>query len=286
MRGYRGRQVKFFGQNKRKKLSFATLRWLLLGAGLILLIGELIFFFTRLPNFRVQQIYFREDGKRWMPLDRDLAKIDARHILNKNIFTLDLGKEALYFSDVYPEYKKIKLIRVLPNRIFIDCLRRHPVACVRLYRNFWVDDNLYLFELSHQDKSIENLPVITGVASKIIAPRPGKRYPVRELYLAVDILRQWQEVGIDNLAITSLDLTDYDRMLFQLAPKTDSNGEPNLSNVGGQSYAIEIRIWDRGISSSLRLLSQLLVQLKDRLAQIEYVDLRFNEPVIKFRDGG
>ncbi len=67
------------------------------------------------------------------------------YLKGKNIFNLDLKEESKYISGVYPDYRKVRIIRVLPNRLYIDFVKRNPQAYVKLYRFFCVDSDLVLF---------------------------------------------------------------------------------------------------------------------------------------------
>ena len=71
--------------------------------------------------------------------------VDLSYLKGRNILTLDLQKEEQFISQIYPGYRKIRLVRVLPDRLFADFLRRRPVAYVKLYRYFCVDEDGVLF---------------------------------------------------------------------------------------------------------------------------------------------
>src|SRR5512143_4009257 len=74
------------------------------------------------------------------------VSVNLSHLKGQNIFAVDLRAEAQHLSALYPAYRKIRLVRILPNRVFVDFMLRQPVACVRLYKNFSVDDECVLFE--------------------------------------------------------------------------------------------------------------------------------------------
>ena len=49
---------------------------------------------------------------------------------------------------------------------------------------------------------------------------------------------------------------------------------------------MEVKIGREDIHNKLALLATLLAQVKNNIYNIEYIDLRFKEPVIKFREKG
>ncbi|MFC1675189.1 hypothetical protein ACFL1K_04840, partial [Candidatus Omnitrophota bacterium] len=83
-------------------------------------------------------------GKRLLGMDffivKDVMVNEERegleHFMGRNIFDIDLKDDAEYLSELYPDYKKVRVIRVLPNRIYVDFVKRKAVAFVKHYRYF------------------------------------------------------------------------------------------------------------------------------------------------------
>ncbi len=59
---------------------------------------------------------------------------DLSYLKGQNIFALDLKQESRYILQSYPTYKKIRLVRILPDRLFVDFVKRVPLAYIKLYR--------------------------------------------------------------------------------------------------------------------------------------------------------
>src|SRR4030042_404219 len=116
-------------------------------------------------------------------------KDNFSYLKGRNIFSIDLNKESQYISNLYPVYKKIQLIRLLPDRIYINFAKRQALAYVRLYRDFCVDKDLMLFD-PVDNIGRENLPIIVGLETKIHGPKSGRKYVIKELALAVALIRQ------------------------------------------------------------------------------------------------
>jgi len=248
-------------------------------------IGYAGFVLKNLAYFKVRDIYTSET-KGLGPLHSSVVSsgpgaIDLSYLVGKNIFSLDLQKESLYISELYPNYKKVRLVRILPNRLFIDFIRRNPVACVRLYRDFCVDESLFLFDLPQQVKGAA-LPVIAGLSAKIAGPRAGRRYAIRELSLAVEIAREVKaNRGLDNFTLKRIDAGSLDTASFLLHREYIWQG---AAVPDSPAAYVEVKIGQSAIRDKVRLLNGVLTQMKKDSAAIQYIDLRFKEPVIKFRD--
>ncbi|MBN1913427.1 MAG: cell division protein FtsQ [Candidatus Omnitrophica bacterium] len=194
---------------------------------------------------------------------KDGASINLDHLKGHAIFDIDLGKEAELLLWRYPQYKAVRLIRVLPDRIFADFIKRLPYALIESERIFAIDQEQVLF-----DTDISGLPVIVGPRAKIAGLRPGKRYNIKELGLALEIISELKaDAYASGLKLKSVDVSSLDNAFLIF-----SEGQ-------------EVRLGQYNIREKIGILSGLFAQFKDSLADIEYIDLRFKEPVMKFKKG-
>jgi cell division septal protein FtsQ len=227
---------------------------------------------TRIEYFRVKEIISIEP-----------AKDTFSYLEGRNIFALDLKKESRYIAALYPAYKKVRLIRILPNQLFVDFVKRTPVAYVRLYRYFYVDDELMLLEPVQQPTEPE-LPVITGLETKIFGPKTGKRYTIPELAFAVYVLQKAKAHSVlRGYPIQMLDVKSLGNVscFIPFLTIASENAKKKTTQV---EAVMEIKVSPDNIRQKLDILGSLLQQLKQNAGNIQYVDLRFKEPVIKFRD--
>lgn len=191
---------------------------------------------------------------------------EFRYLEGHNIFNLDLIKESQEIAKLYPLYKKIKLVRILPNRLFVEFVKRDPTAIIKLYRYFCVDKEMVLFD-SPDDIHRQDLPIITGLETKLFGPQVGKEYNIPELTLALEIIKEFRrnrrlsDYKIKTVNVKKLSHTDF---ILSAGP--------------------EVKIGQDYIRKKIDLLSGLLIQLKNEQNNINYIDLRFKEPVIKFKD--
>lgn len=185
------------------------------------------------------------------------------YLKGKNIFSINLKREAGYILQLYPDCSKIRLVRVLPNRIFIDFIKRKAVALVKLYRYFALDEEGVFFYPKQQP---EELPIILGLETKIFGPKPGKKYNTRELLFALNIIREIKRNRVlKDYKIKKIDLlnSSYASIFFE---------------------DIEVKLANQDLKDKITLLADLFIQENFNLTNTNYIDLRFKEPVVKFKD--
>jgi len=249
-----------------------------LGALVLIIFTALSFIIGRTLRTLKTSDYFKIKG---IIASKPGEGINFSYLVGRNIFNLDLKKESGYISELYPDYKNVRLVRILPNHLYIGFTERQPLAYVKLYRYFFADSDLVLFNVPRGEEERE-LPVIVGLETKIFGAKPGKRYNIKELALAMDIIKEAKinnalkkykikRVDVANPANTAffLQLSDY--------PKGFSTTVPEI---------LEVRIGQGDTSDKIRILGDLFIQLKNDLGNIKYIDLRFKEPVVKFKDKG
>jgi hypothetical protein len=234
-----------------------------------------------LEYFKVKEIVLRQGNSITLEENGDFSYLKGR-----NIFTIDLAREASRVSRSYPNYKKIWITRFLPDRLFVDFLQRKALACIKTSRFFYIDENMVLFERP-ADTSAEAIdpPLISGIERKVFGAKYGRRIEAEEARLALDIIKKaGSNPALRNYRISRVDVSSLSSAaIFILVPagKSDYTKEKNSAYF---SREMEIKVGRDGIDGKLRLLANLLVQVRNNLANITYIDLRFQEPVIKFRE--
>jgi cell division septal protein FtsQ len=209
---------------------------------------------------------------------------DFSYLVGRNIFNLDLKRESGYISELYPAYKKVRLIKALPDRLFVVFTERQPLAYVKLYRYFCVDSDRVLFAVP-QGQEEADLPVITGLETKIFGAKPGKQYNIKELVIALNIIKEAKiHNALRDYQIKRIDVANPAHtacfMIIPLQPTSDYAKE----QAQAVQEVLEVKIGQGDISDKMRVLGELFIQLKKDLSNIKYIDLRFKEPVIKFKN--
>lgn len=245
-------------RNKRVNILFKTaviIAIILLALSLIL--GYIWKVLKTSDYFRVKEV-----------IGRGSEPVDLGYLNGRNIFSLDLKSEAGYILQLYPDSSRIRLVRLLPDRIFVDFIKRKAVALVKLYKYFALDKEGVFFN-APSDPQESGLPVITGLETKAFGPKAGRKYNLKEILLALELIAQIKDnLALKERRIKRIDLANIANASFTF---TDPDG-------------LEIKIGQGNLRNKINLLAGILTQGRLNLAQIKYIDLRFREPVIKLKD--
>jgi cell division septal protein FtsQ len=254
-------------RNIAKKIIIASFVFLLIAA----------FFYLRnilrnLDYFRVKDVVVNAEGSG-----------DFSYFKGRNIFDIDITKEAEYIYQAYPGYKRIKVIRVLPNRIFIDFVKRRPMAVLKLYRPFSIDEELVLFETGKESLASE-LPLIIGLETKIFGPKSGTRYSIKELSRAMEIIKFIQNNrAFRDYKIKTIEVHNASYLSCFISIPWALYGNAGKELASGADI-LQVKFSQEGLEGKLDLLARLFGQIRNDLNRISYIDLRFKEPVIKYKD--
>jgi hypothetical protein len=216
-------------------------------------------------------------------INRDNGVVDLSYLKGRNIFSVDIGKEARYALGFYPDYSKVRLVRVFPDRLFVDLVKRKAVACVKLYKYFVLDENGILFSMSN-DLEGQDIPLIVGLETKIFGPKPGQAYRAKEVMAALEIIREIKKnKALRGCPLKKIDVAGIGNTAIFLAvtvPPADFTGTRGTD----KGNWLEVKIGQDNIKGKIAILGEVVAASKRDLANIKYIDLRFKEPVIKLSD--
>lgn len=216
-------------------------------------------------------------------LSHQLNGDDFSYLKGRNIFNFDLNKESRLLSESYPNYDLVRLVRVMPNQLYVDFIRRKPLAYIRLSKYFYVDDKLILWDVNEDLKEFE-LPVISGLDQKISNPIVGREYKISELALALDVIKiVTKDTFLKKYKIDRVDLRDSSSVSLFI-PVNVKEKDPSLAVGWEATEDLEVKIGQEDLKGKVNILAGLFTQLSNDLGNIKYIDLRFKEPVIKFND--
>lgn len=236
---------------------------------------------VKLPCFIIKEVLLQK------AVEGDLSiacAIDLSYLKGKNIFFVDLSKECLKTLRLYPGCKDVRIIKVMPDRLFVDFIMRKPSAIAKLHRNFYVDDDGVLFDIPAQTEKELCLPQILGLNTRILEAIPGRKYENNNLFAALQIISGLRNTSIlTDWIVTKIDVSDSSNTTIVLSKTMDFSDVSKISP-SLKPELIEVKIGRRYIRDNLNILSSLFSHEKENLSNIEYVDLRFKEPVIKFRE--
>jgi len=259
---------------KKRKFNFPVKIIIFLAIILLaffLIIGYIWEVLTTSNFFAVKQVVVRNSEKSF------------DYLKGRNIFSLDLNAESWRAALSCPDCRKVRLARILPDCIFVDFLKRQPLALVKFYKDFAIDEQGVLF---YPNAAIEEtaLPVIYGLETKIFAPKPGIKYKRPELDLALSILKEFKaNKTFQGFSLTRIDVANLPSAgFFILLPKQAADYIKHPAQLEWMGF--EVRTGAGNIREKMLILGGLVIQARKEWGNIKYIDLRFKEPLIKLND--
>jgi hypothetical protein len=163
-------------------------------------------------------------------------------------------------------------------------MRRKPVAFLRLRETFLIDEKGVIF-YPRQIEGLE-LPVISGLESKITYAKQGRRVVVRETVFALKLIKEIsKDKVLSKYKLAKIDVANLPNSLIilnlplQKQESPDIKTEPVIQNQG-----IEIKFGAENVADKLSALSNIFGATGNDVNTIKYIDLRFRDPLIKFND--
>ncbi len=155
--------------------------------------------------------------------------------------------------------KTVEVRRTLPDRLEIDVRVRPPVAVVAYGNGLTIDQEAVI--LKSGDPS-GDLIKIKGVSFFLRTPRPGENIMSRNLGKAIELIEAIRSAGFARWhKVKSLDISDKNNFTVLIS-------------------GTQIKMGSAGFKQKVKKLGEILDDPKIDLADIGYIDLRFEKPVI------
>lgn len=215
-------------------------------------------------------------------LTREARQNDFSYLKGKNIFSIDLRRESRNILQYFPECRRVQLVRLLPGRIFVDLVKRKAVALVKLYKYFALDEDQVLFEAPLSEAEESELPVIAGLETKIFGPKSGTKYNIKELELALEVIKEARRNRIlRDYKIRKIDVPSTTGASVFIIP---GSGDYEYMDSTLRYEGLEVKLSSDRVRYKMALLANLIVAARNEWNKIKYIDFRFKEPVIKLKD--
>ncbi len=241
-----------------RKAFFYSLPYVLSLTTLGILLGGVVAYAFNSTTFRLQEVKILNIGT----LTPEQAFKFSELRRGENLIQLDLVNVQQVIRRSHPEYKEVKVRRVLPSRVEIFLKRRTPVAQILFSRYVQVDKDLVILPGS-STTAFRNLTVIEGAPM----PRAGLAVGMTLTDPATQkALRLMQIIKRSNL------------LRKHALARVDIGDPRNLTLV--VDNGIEIRIGNNHYIERLKILDQTLKTLSLDPARIHYIDLRFDDVVV------
>jgi cell division protein FtsQ len=206
------------------------------------------------PAFQVSRLIVR--GNVRLSTGEVLALVDG--LEGENTLTVDLNRwrERLLAS---PWVEDALLRRVLPSRVHIDIRERQPIGIARIRQSLYLVDAAGIvideFGPNHADL---DLPIVDGLAG-----RPNEHASVvdeERARLAARVISALQARPELAKRVSQIDVSNAHDAVVIL------DGDPALLRLGEENFVERLQGY-----------LDLAPALRERIAQIDYVDLRFED---------
>ncbi|MDD4201935.1 MAG: cell division protein FtsQ/DivIB [Candidatus Omnitrophica bacterium] len=217
-------------------------------------------YIMRIKYFRVKSIVIVNNTGQ----SRDISFLktikETENIKGENIFKVNIKWLEYQLNKNYPQIKNIVVKRVLPDRIELMVDQRVPLASINAFGQYAIDNDSTV--LVYDQATMSDLPLITGF--KIwTKPSIGEKISSDRVELAKSVLSIFYNVPeIKKHGIKSIDVSNPKNLIVQL------NGP------------IEIRMGQQDFSEKIKKLQFILQDKNIDVKGLEYIDLRFEDPVL------
>jgi hypothetical protein len=234
------------------RIGGVTLIFLIL---VFLLAGWSLSFFRNSPFFTVREIIISEELKE--SLTPELSRLRG-----ENIFRIALGKIEARVRMKYPQLADVRVYRRFPDRICLTAVSRTPfVSAVLDGRVFFLDREGFI--MTATDTQAADLPSVRGL--KHSKPSAGARIRDGNFKMAAGIVGFFSQVpGGTAGRLRSLDISDPTKIVCQMER---DNGR------------IEFIVDSHYVDKS-QALTAIVAHGDLDWSRVNYVDLRFSEPII------
>lgn len=247
-------------RKKDKIIQPLAVKILILCAGVIF-IGLIVYnscvkdsrFFTVTEIFADPTMGFEED--------RDIRKLKG-----KNIFAVNLREITDKLIARYPYITDLRVVKKYPNRILITAKRRLPLAQAVIQGSTLTLDEHGVIISKNPPNPQNPLPLVYGITSYQQSLGVGWRLRGAEVDAALKIVKEFQSIRpfAASYKIVNIHAEDVSRIILRLS---------NYVNVIMDS---------QNIQEKASMLALVLPKVNPQ--EIQYIDLRFTEPIIKKKD--
>lgn len=252
-------------KNKLKKITITLLPLLaFLFSAWILILGVRSYL-NNASYFKIKKVVLSglEDTK--------LAQEISRGLLYDSIFSLDINKIRKDLKTANPQFYEVKVIRSFPDQVVINVFLRKPLAQIEEKGFFLVDsEGVIVSDIS--DKPFVGLIVISGLNG------------ISELSFGKKINLVKLKAGLRLVGVLKNNMSE---LISLIHPLINDKIKINIFNY--PSFYVyfgdlELRFYDNGLDREVQSLVKILSSLDKKIKNIRYIDLRFAEPAVSFKN--
>ena len=237
----------------------------LVGTGLLVLVlsAEM---FTANPRFTLRNLRVKSHDHGFWRGKKDLVcEILRIREGETNLFALNPGELRRRLLAREQSIQAVRIIRELPDTMYVEIVERIPVAMVNSPRSrLVVDSNTILMEKDRCMDIASTLPIILGLPNVSSYP-PGSA--IRKFEAAVNLIRLTKTSYYPDLRIGAINVSEKEQLICAVYYKDDKN-------------VFRVVMPDRQISKSLQVLVSVLEDIHKTGNTRRNINLLFRNQVI------
>lgn len=210
------------------------------------------------PYFKIKEVSIIDLKGQPVCNPQDFFRLDMES--DFNLFSFDMERILRDIRARHPELADVFIRKQFPNKLLIVVKEREPLALVASSPDsYLVDVQGFILPF----KSIyRDLPKIIGIHPKQLQLYTNARS--LRLEKALELLKELKKRRIyPEYNVSQIDVRRYADIIFYLENR------------------IEVRMGQSGFERKVALLSRILTQLKASDTVPKYIDMRFDNPVVK-----
>lgn len=212
------------------------------------------------------------------------AITDSLDIYGKNIFFLDVGKKLKIIQDKFPCVDNLTFRKTLPSLIKVDIIGREAVLALKLTSFQEASVSAALVQLTERISS-QSAQESSSQSSYLMVDPTGKIFAISDQIVYIPIIEFWN----DGLKIG--DKLEQ-KLISQLLSILDKLKEFNMEIIATRIYpegvvtitssSIVLFNLNKDVMTQLAALQLIVTQAKIDEENMVFIDLRFDNPIVKY----
>ena len=221
-------------------------------------------YLTNSSYFRVKKISF--NGLQ----DESFAKKISKRFLYENIFELNLKQIKSDLRIENPDFYDVEVIKNFPDQIIVNIIKRRPLAQVS-YKGYYLIDSEGVIVSGVSSKPLEDLVIIEGLKG-ISKLSFGIKLSLEQIQKSLELIKLLNSEIIPTLNT----IADVKSTKISL----DINKYPSIFV---KIFNLELRFHSDFLVNESKSFMTMLPSLSNKINQVRYIDLRYDEPAVSFR---
>lgn len=183
-------------------------------------------------------------------------------LVGKNLFAIDASRVHRQLERQYPQIGNLRVVKKFPNQILIIAKQRLAFSQAK-FGNMVVSIDKSGVALGVSTKADHSLPLITGMKNSKPRIIPGHVIADKNLWLALRLLKSFQKSpALSKHKVVQIDISNPAQIYIFL-----------LEN-------FKVIVDNENVDQKLRILDLLLSEGRLEFKKVNYIDLRFSEPIL------